>query len=596
MRVPRSVPLLSLLLTILALVVPSVAGAATSAQVRTLTQSTYGQTCADQATDVLCTGPVSRIHDWRARISPISGDVTDLFTGSVLFVKGPLDTESRTWMADLHTTVCGDAAGITAFIGKVATLPGPGTGVGPETHGICTISGDLVLNTLDRYDYRVTSNVKPAPTILPTPTTAPTAAPTPTASPKATPTATIVAGGTPTPAPSHTALPSPTATVAPSASPTLVPSASATLAPSAMPPPNLEPTPGPIVAPVASGPVPTEAIGGIGGGGGPEPSPSLPTFSQSVLGLTSVNTEAGAIGGNLLLALLLLLIIGFAGELFNNTVENNYSEISGWFRKGPLGWLRRAGGKLGGEARTSLVVFLALTALISCFVDPHFGLDVRSLGEFLGFLVGLVVVLASFKLPMMLAHRRKTGDLGRLRPLPWALVIAALFVLVSRLGSLQPGYLYGIVLGAIFVREVPPEEEGRETFYGSFWTLGSAALGWLGLTWVRSLGYDPADFGVTLLSTAFAAILVAGLEATAFGLMPLRFMPGHAVYRWNRLGWGLLFGLAAFAFIHLLISPTSGYVSTLSPQAFIAACGVFAAFGGLSIATWAYFRFKPRPA
>jgi hypothetical protein len=197
---------------------------------------------------------------------------------------------------------------------------------------------------------------------------------------------------------------------------------------------------------------------------------------------------------------------------------------------------------------------------------------------------------------MMLAHRRKTGDLGRLRPLPWALAIAALFVLVSRIGNLQPGYLYGIVLGAVFVREVPKKEEGRETFYGSFWTLGAAVLGWLGLTWVRSLGYDPNGFGVTLLSTAFAAILVAGLEATAFGLMPLRFMPGHAVYVWNRLAWALLFGLAAFAFIHLLISPNSGYVWDLSPQAFIAACGVFAAFGALSIATWGYFRFKPKPA
>ncbi len=75
-------------------------------------------------------------------------------------------------------------------------------------------------------------------------------------------------------------------------------------------------------------------------------------------------------------------------------------------------------------------------------------------------------MLASFKLPPMLAHRRKTGDLGKLRPLPWALVIAILFVLVSRIGNLQPGYLYGIVLGAIFVKDVSDKEEGRETFDG----------------------------------------------------------------------------------------------------------------------------------
>ena len=91
----------------------------------------------------------------------------------------------------------------------------------------------------------------------------------------------------------------------------------------------------------------------------------------------------------------------------------------------------------------------------------------------------------------MLAHKRKTGELGRLRPLPWALVIAALFVLLSRIGNLQPGYLYGIVLGAIFVKDVDDKEEGRETFYGSLWTLVAAFVAWLGLTWARSLGYRP---------------------------------------------------------------------------------------------------------
>jgi hypothetical protein len=319
------------------------------------------------------------------------------------------------------------------------------------------------------------------------------------------------------------------------------------------------------------------------------PPPHPPTFAGSVLAFGEVNTDPAAVGGSLAVALLLLLIIGFAGELFNNTVENNYGVIAAWFGKGPLG---RLNGWLNRHGRGGVLVFLALTALVSSFVDPTFAPDIHGLAEFLGFLVGLVVVLASFKLPPMLAHRRKTGEMGRLRPLPWALVIAALFVLVSRIGNLQPGYLYGIVLGAIFVTEVSDKEEGRETFIGSVWTLAAAVVAWLGLTWVRTVGFAEDSFEVTLASTAFAAILVAGLEATAFGLMPLKFMPGYAIYKWNRLGWAVLFGLSVFAFIHILIGPTSGYVSELSPAAFFAALGVFAAFGALSIATWAYFRLR----
>jgi hypothetical protein len=313
-----------------------------------------------------------------------------------------------------------------------------------------------------------------------------------------------------------------------------------------------------------------------------------------VRAIGEVNTDVAVIGGSLAVALLLLLLIGFAGELFNNTVENNYDAATALLRKGPLGRLNRW---LNRHGRGGVLLFLALTALVSSFVDPSFGPDLHGVAEFLGFLVGLVVVLATFKLPPMLAHRRQTGELGRLRPLPWALVIAALFVLVSRIGNLQPGYLYGIVLGAIFGTDVSDKEEGRETFYGSLWTLAAAFLAWLGLTWVRTVGFAEDSFGVTLLATAFAAILVAGLEATAFGLMPLKFMPGYAIYKWNRLGWGVLFGLSVFAFIHILIGPTAGYVSELSPAAFVAALGVFAAFGALSIGTWLYFRFRrPEPA
>jgi hypothetical protein len=310
-----------------------------------------------------------------------------------------------------------------------------------------------------------------------------------------------------------------------------------------------------------------------------------------------VNAEGGAIGGSLLLALLLLLIVGFIGELFNNTVENNYDEIAGWFRKGPMGRIRRAFGgiRVDPPGRPGVLLFIALTALVSSFVDPGFGLNLRSIAVFLGFLVGLIVVLASFKLPPILARRRRTGELGQLRPLPWALVIAAVFVLTSRLAHLQPGYLYGIVLGAIFVTEVSDRDEGKETFYGSLWTLGAAVLAWIALTWVRGLGLPADGFGVTLLSTAFAATLVAGLEAAAFALMPMRFLPGYVLYRWNRRAWAVLWATSLFAFFHILIGPTSGYVSELSPQGFLAALGVFGAFGALSIGTWLYFRFRHPP-
>ena len=556
---------LSIVLTI-GLLTPGVVRAATVEQLVDLSKTTYGMQCSGSEGDVTCYGG-SRVASWYAQIKPASGQEDSLQTFAQ--TSTPLDQGSRAWMTDMHQTACGAPSKVADFVNQVGDLVQVDSTVSPASIGTCTFTGGLSPAIEGPPSYHVESvYVPPRPTPTPEITPKPTSQPTPRPTPRHTPTPAPTeppTGGSPSPAASASVLPTPVTTPAP---PTFAPTQAVAAATNA---------PEPSAPPPAAPPPPQR------------PPPHPPTFAGSILAVGEVNTDAGAIGGSLALALLLLLIIGFAGELFNNTVENNYSVIAAWFAKGPFG---RLTSWVGRNRRGSVLLFLALTALVSSFVDPSFGPDLHGLAEFLGFLVGLVVVLASFKLPPMLAHRRATGELGRLRPLPWALLIAAVFVLVSRIGNLQPGYLYGIVLGAIFVTEVSDREEGRETLYGSLWTLAAAVFAWLALTWVRTAGLPEDSFGVTLLSTAFAAILVAGLEATAFGLMPLRFMPGYALYRWNRLGWAVLFGLSVFAFIHILVGPTSGYVSELSPAAFTAALGVFGAFGALSIGTWLYFRFR----
>jgi len=573
MRSPgRVLGTLSIILTI-GLLAPTLVRAATVEDLVGLATGTYGMRCAGSDGDVTCSGGI-RVASWYAQIKPAGGQEDSLSTYAQVFgqTAPQLDSGSRAWMADMHATACGAPNKVAAFVDEVGNLTDAGRTVDSASIGNCTFSGGLDPSIEGRPSYRVESVFIPPqpPTATPRPTPRPTPKPTPKPSPR------------PTPRPTATAAPTEPPTGA-STAPSLAPSIAPTPAPTPAVP-TFVPTQevaAATSAPVPSAPPPAAPL--------PPAAPRGPTFADSILAVGSVNTESGAVGGSLALALLLLLLVGFAGELFNNSVESNYDVIAAWLGTGAIA---RVAGWLGRHRRGSVLAFIALTALVSSFVDPTFGPDLHGLAEFLGFLVGLVVVLASFKLPPMLAHRRRTGELGRLRPLPWALAIAALFVLVSRVGNLQPGYLYGIVLGAIFVYEVSDEEEGRETFLGSLWTLAAALVAWLALTWVRTAGLAEDSFEVTLLSTAFAAILVSGLEATAFGLMPMRFMPGYAVYRWNRLGWAVLFGFSAFAFIHILIGPTSGYVSELSPAAFVTALGVFAAFGALSIGTWLYFRFR----
>ena len=579
MRARRLTLLATVGLLAAALTWPAFVQAAKVDDLVALATSTYGMSCDGNEDQWICAAQATRTHpEWRAVFIPGTGPVQRVETRAVTG-QMPLDQNSRAWMTDLHQTACGSGAKVASYVDAVGDLQGSGK-VDPAVIGDCSFDGSLSAPGTAVPVYEVTSRYIPPPPPTPQPTPKPTKKP-----PKP----------TPQPTPEPTPSPTPKVTPVPTASPSLAPSP-APASPSPAPTAPGQPTELPTQEVAAATDVPAATQPPPAAPGPPAP-PGPHTFAGSVAALTDLNTEPVALGGSLLLALLLLLIVGFIGELFNNTVENNYDVIAGWFRKGPLGAIRRGLDRIHLDlpGRPGVLVFIALTALISSFVDPAFGLDLRSVAVFLGFLLGLLVVLASFKLPPILARRRRTGELGQLRPLPWALLIAALFVLVSRLGNLQPGYLYGIVLGAIFVTDVSDRDEGRETFYGAAWTLVAALLAWAGLTWLRGLGLPEDGFGLTLLETAAAATLVAGLEAAAFALMPLRFLPGYTLYRWNRLAWALLWGAGLFAFFHILIGPTSGYVSELSPGAFIAALGVFAAFGALSIATWLYFRFRTKP-
>lgn len=69
-------------------------------------------------------------------------------------------------------------------------------------------------------------------------------------------------------------------------------------------------------------------------------------WATSVHGPADVSTDPAAMGVSALLALLLLLFMGFIGELFNNTVKVHYDEIRGWWQKGWLGRLAAAWGGL----------------------------------------------------------------------------------------------------------------------------------------------------------------------------------------------------------------------------------------------------------
>jgi hypothetical protein len=237
-----------------------------------------------------------------------------------------------------------------------------------------------------------------------------------------------------------------------------------------------------------------------------------------------------------------------------------------------------------------------MSALVYGFLSPTFGLDSSSLALFLGLLVGLAAITAAFDLPLRIYHgsTSRAHDRGVLRALWWTLLVAVICVIVSRLANFQPGYLYGLIISIVFVTGISTREEGIGTWLASVWLLVLSFIAWIALTFVRQGALDPL-FSL-FLQTVLVTFVVAGIETLVIGLLPMKFLPGHPLYRWRKSMWLPLFALAVMGYLLILIDPTNGYLSEDSRTPMLVGVIFLLTFGIVSLGTWAYFRFRtPRP-
>lgn len=299
------------------------------------TNSTYNMGCKAGGPQVDCTA-ADFDFTWSelATIKPGGGDLTSLYTVAALSAfsfQPPLDSYFRTWMSDLQAVPCnGTSRALAAFVASVGNLTSQGTVTPLTISGECNLTGGLTVvrnvdGTPTEYDYWINSFVIVPPTPSPTPSPSPTVMPTATAKPTATARPTATASATTTPTPLRSGPESASASESESSSASATPSAT----PADTPEQSVK---GETFTPEPSRPEQArdEGIGGWPG---------------SVAGAADISTKAADIGGSALAALLLLVAMGFIGELFNNTMETNYDRILTWWRES---WLGRIGHRLGG--------------------------------------------------------------------------------------------------------------------------------------------------------------------------------------------------------------------------------------------------------
>jgi hypothetical protein len=312
-------------------------------------------------------------------------------------------------------------------------------------------------------------------------------------------------------------------------------------------------------------------------------------FATSVPGPGQVSTRLRTVLNSVLITAGLVLLIVFPADLFNATLDENYDEVRSWFGLGPrspksVRPLRQA---------LTLTGFIAFGGVLYGFLSPDFGPNRSSLALALGLSVALALITIVFRLPFLLHSRQHHGEWARLKVLPGTALMAVACVGLSRLLNFQPGYLYGLIAGLEFRREAD-DTTGRLTSLAALTILIIGLVTWAARAPVAAAAARAgAGFWVVAADACLAAIFVAGLTTLVFSLIPLRFLEGSKVTKWSRAAWVGLFASGLFAFVHILLQPSSGYVGhTQSGQKWVV-IALFVGFGLFSIAFWAYFRFRP---
>jgi hypothetical protein len=311
------------------------------------------------------------------------------------------------------------------------------------------------------------------------------------------------------------------------------------------------------------------------------------------LGPTGLAWSAG-------LTLLAVILLPFPSELFNRTLDENLDRIRAGVARLPV--VGRLARRPEGQAirrplgRQPIVIagFVLVSALLYGFLDPAFAFDEASLATYVGLVITIVLTAWLVAAPGRAFHRLRAGDRGALRVVPATLLVAAACVLISRLAGFQPGYLYGLLVGYVFASHLPPDDDGRAAARGAAWMLGIALAAWFSLGAVRTPGIQPSP-AAAIAESVFAALTVGAIEAIVFGLVPMRYLHGGAIFRWNRVRWAALYVPGLFAYWLVVLNPANGFLDEGHPAPFLTAVGLFVVFGLASIAFWAWFRFRPAP-
>lgn len=405
------------------------------------------------------------------------------------------------------------------------------------------------------------------------------------------------APGAPLPTPAASAVPPPSAPPLTSAAPSPSGSPFASGSPGALVPTPSASAALPVPTPVASlapAPGPGSSAGSPSGG-------SPPPIEFVLPGPFDISMNPVDLARSFSLVVLAMLLVGAPTPIFNSTLSAHRALIGRWMRR--KGRVFRRGRGPSGPARPSLlsrmaglsttwqglVLYVGVATLLYASLSSDFPFR-DPLTVLVVTLTGIAIGTAVSQLPSELYVRRRYHERGRVRVALWTLGLAAICVVIARLTGVQPGYVYGIIGGFTFTVALTHADEGRMAYRGMLILLAVGIVAWfLRVPLQPAPGVLP-DGPAQIANKVLAGIFIGAIEATAIGLIPLRFLEGESLFRWSRVRWAVLWGIGIFLFAHVILYPVSSYEPDPSAVGLTTILVSVAIYGTLALSFWWFFR------
>ncbi|SEI94691.1 hypothetical protein [Demequina mangrovi] len=324
----------------------------------------------------------------------------------------------------------------------------------------------------------------------------------------------------------------------------------------------------------------------------PEPADGYPWLAPTIPTLGDLELSPLRIAAAFTLASAFLLLAGIPAELLQSTLTENYSRAFGWLTPRRRGARRRSRlARALGRPWIACGITVALATLILGLGQTGFRFGPEEAITYVSLWLSLTVLNLGLNGGRLLAARRGARAPGRLTPLPGALIVVTISVVVSETLHIEPALLFGVVVSVQYGRSISSRYEGRLALLGVGTAFAVGVLSWLALSALESVFAGSDGVAVTLVEETLAGIVLETLAALVVGLLPFTYLDGKAIHDWSRRAWGAAYFVAAVAFVLIAVPTGNDWQSSQTPL--LTWLLIVAGFGAIALSAWAAFRFIP---